>query len=126
MSLSFTTRKRIRPEMIRKTNLDGVCLVYSGTEERSTRVLSRAPSKALSNASINEPSNASNDEPINASNDEPSNASINEPSNSVITQQPANTIQPTDTIPKTETDDVVMDTLEFDCFLCYRWWFCYK
>ena len=110
MSLSFTTRKRIRPEMNRKTDPDGVCLVYSEVEERSIRV----PSKALSNASNDDPSNASNDDPSNASNDDPS----NDPSNSVITQQP------TDTIPK--NDDVIIDTLEFDCFLCYRWWFCYK
>ncbi len=102
MSLSFTTRKRIRPEMIRKTNLDGVCLVYSGTEERSIYI----PSKASSNETINESSNETN--------------------NTVIVRQPTETIQPTDTIPpaKTENDDVIIDTLEFDCFVCYRWWFC--
>jgi len=112
--------------MIRKNELDGVCLVYSGTEERSIRVLSRSPP-------INEPSNAP-----------PINESSNETNNSVITQQPTDTVPKTDTIqptetvpstdtvprtetiPKTETDDVVMDTLDFDCFLCYRWWFCYK
>jgi hypothetical protein len=80
--------------MIRKTDPDGVFLVYSEIEEKSIR--------------------------------ESSNTPINEKNDAVIVRQPTDTIPKTDTTPKNETDDVVMDTLEFDCFLCYRWWFCYK
>lgn len=81
MSLSFTTQKRIRPKMIRKTDPNGVFHNY-----------------------------------------------IEKEANLVATDKAVIVRQPTDTVPplNAEADDVVMDTLEFDCFGCYRWWFCCK